>query len=175
MMPVPTHLKDCVVPGSSKIDEGALKAKVQCPCGGKVFELLYPGQTHEYDGRTIPCVAEITKKFFFLIKAECVKCGKEHPLLDADFHGWNGFVCHDPKQANVPRPPLVPWKCLECGGLEHKAGIEIQTEGKEDFISETDGEIDEDRWPDGFGWFTMSIECTKCSAKTPEWVSYETM
>jgi len=175
MMPVPTHLKECVVPGSSKIDETALKAKVQCPCGGKVFELLYPGQTHEYDGKTIPCVAEIKKKFFFLIKAKCAECGKEHLLLDKDFHGWNGFVCHDPKQAKLPRPPLVPWKCLECGDLKHKAAVVISTEGKEDFISETDGEIDEDRWPDGFGWFTMAIECTKCGSKSPEWVSYETM
>jgi hypothetical protein len=175
MMPVPTHLKGCVIPDSSAIDEGPLAAKVQCSCGGKTFHLLYIGQTHEYDGKPIPCVAEIKGKFFFLIKAKCASCAKEHVLLDKDFHGWNGLVCHDPLQAAQPRPPLVPWKCLECGGVQHKAHVQIQTEGKEDFISETDGEIDEDRWPDGFGWFTVSIECTKCGNKTREWVSYETM
>ena len=69
MMPVPTHLKGCVIPDSSAIDEGPLAAKVQCSCGGKTFHLLYIGQTHEYDGKPIPCVAEIKGKFFFLIKA----------------------------------------------------------------------------------------------------------
>jgi DNA-directed RNA polymerase subunit RPC12/RpoP len=175
MMPVPTHLKGCVVPGSAKVDETPLKAKVECPCGGKTFHLLYPGQTHEYDAKATPRVAQIKKKFFFVIKAKCAACGKEHLLLDKDFHGWNGFVCHDAAQAKLPRPPLVAWKCLKCGELEHKAGVVIQTEGKQDFVEETDGEIDEDRWPDGFGWFTMSIQCTQCGAKTPEWVSYETM
>jgi DNA-directed RNA polymerase subunit RPC12/RpoP len=174
-MPVPTHLKKCVIPGSSKIDETALKAKVQCPCRGKVFEMLYPGKTHMFQGKRYPCVAEIKKKFFFLITAKCVACGKEHLLLDKDFHGWDGFVCHDSKQAKLPRPVLVSWKCLECGGLPHKAHVEIQTQGKEDFVSETGGKFPTKRWPDGFGWFTLSVECAKCGFKTPEWVSYETM
>jgi hypothetical protein len=175
MMPVPTHLQGRVIPDSSAIDENPLAARVQCSCGGKTFRLLYPGQTHDYNGKPIPCVAEINKRFFFVIKAKCVACAAEHLLLDKDFHGWNGFVCHDPQQAGLPRPALVPWQCLGCRGLEHRAHIQIQTEGKDDFISETDGEIDENRWPDGFGWFTVAIECTKCGSKTPEWVSYETM
>jgi hypothetical protein len=62
MMPVPTHLKQCVVPGESTIDEEPLKATVQCPCGGNVFQLLYPGQTHEYAGEIIPCTAQIEKR-----------------------------------------------------------------------------------------------------------------
>jgi DNA-directed RNA polymerase subunit RPC12/RpoP len=175
MMPVPTHLKDCVVPHSAEIDEQPLKAMVRCPCGGMIFQLLYPGQTHEYDGEIIPCTAQIGKKFFFLIKVKCAACGKEHLLLDADFHGWDGFVCHDPNQAALPRPDLVAWKCLECGEEAHKADILIHAEGKDDFIEETGGTFDEKRWPDGFGWFTMNIECTKCGKKTSEWVSYETM
>jgi hypothetical protein len=175
MMPVPTHLRDCVIPENSTIDEEPLKAKVQCPCGGKIFHLLYPGQTQEYNGKKIPCTAEINGKFFFLIRAKCVTCGEEHLLLDEDFHGWDGFVCHDPEQARLPRPPLFPWKCLACGGLEHKVGVEIQTEGKQDFIDETGGEFDENRWPDGFGWLTISSECTKCGTKTPELFSCETM
>ena len=71
-MPVPTHLKECVIPDSPMIDESALKAKVQCSCGGMVFELFYPGQTHENQGKRIPCVAKIKEKFFFLIKVKCV-------------------------------------------------------------------------------------------------------
>jgi hypothetical protein len=175
MMPVPTHLRDCVVPSSSKVDEKPLKARVQCPCGGKRFHLLYPGQTQRHDGKKFPCVAKIKKTFFFLIKAKCTACGKEHLLLDKDFHGWNGLVCHDPKQAKLPRPPLVPWKCLACGELAHTARVEINAEGKQDFIEETDGEFDADRWPDGFGWFALSIQCTGCGVKTGEWAGYETM
>jgi hypothetical protein len=79
-----------------------------------------------------------------------------------------------PKQAVIPRPPL-PWKCLKCGELPHSVNVIIQTEGKQDFIEETDGEFDPKRWPDGFGRFTLSIKCKKCGKKTPEWVSYETM
>ena len=174
-MPVPTHLKDCVVPFSSEIDEAPLTAAVRCTCGDNVFELLYPGQTHPYGGTMIACVAEVDGKFFFVIKAKCSTCGEEHLLLDKDFHGWNGFVCHDAKQAKLPRPPLFPWECLECGSHEHKAQVEIRTAGKVHFISESDGTIDENRWPDGFSWFTMSTECSRCGNVTTEWVSYETM
>lgn len=175
MMPVPSHLVDCVAPKDSAIDQGPLDGDVRCPCGSGRFDLLFPGQTHEYQGETIPCTAEINGKFFFLIKARCGRCQREHLLLDADFHGWNGFVCHDANQASLPRPPLVPWKCLACGATEHEASVQIQTEGKDDFISESGGAFDEDRWPDGFGWFSMAIKCTGCGRHTPEWISYETM
>ncbi len=175
MMPVPSHLVDCVIPKDASIDENPLDADVRCPCGLTRFELLYPGQTHEYNGEIIPCTAEVEGKFFFVLKARCTGCQREHLLLDADFHGWNGFVCHDPEQAALPRPPLVAWKCLSCEGTEHQACVQIQTEGKEDFSEESDGEFDEDRWPDGFGWFSVAIKCTTCDKDTPEWVSYETM
>jgi ribosomal protein S27E len=174
-MPVPSHLVDCVVPKDATIDESPLDAVVRCACGSSRFDLLFPGQTHEYAGEKIPCTAEIDGKFFFLIKARCAGCEREHLLLDGDFHGWNGFVCHDSKQASLSRPLLVPWKCLSCGRAEHEASVQIQTEGKEDFVAETDGEFDDDRWPDGFGWFSMAIKCTGCGKETPEWVSYETM
>jgi hypothetical protein len=51
----------------------------------------------------------------------------------------------------------------------------IQTEGKDDFVSESGGEFDENRWPDGFGCFNMSIKCARCGLETPQWVSCETM
>ncbi len=175
MMPVPSHLIDCVVPRDAVIDESPLDAFVRCPCGSSRFDLLFPGTTHEWRGETIPCTAEIGGKFFFLVTARCTSCNRRHLLLDADFHGWNGFVCHDPKQASIERPPLRPWQCLSCGFTEHEASIWIQTEGKEHFVAETDGKIDGDRWPDGFGWFSMAIKCCGCGKQTPEWVSYETM
>jgi hypothetical protein len=175
MMPVPSHLKGFVVPKESDIDEALLDATVVCHCGSNRFELLYPGKTHEYGGETIPCTAKINGQFFFLLKARCTSCGIEHLLFDKDFHGWDGFVGHKESQASLPRPPLTVWHCLGCGKTEHKASVQIQTQGKQDFVEEGDGELDEDRWPDGFGWFTMPITCTGCGKHTPEWVSYETM
>jgi hypothetical protein len=175
MMPVPKHLKGCVIPRDSIVDEASLIGAVKCPCGGDHFQLLYPGQTHQWEGESIPCTAEIGKAFFFLIKAKCTECGKEHLVIDNDFHGWNGFICHDARQAALPRPPLVPWKCLACEGLEHTAEVAISTEGKTHFVEETDGEVDEDLWPEGFGWITIAIECKKCGKKSPQWVSFETM
>jgi len=47
--------------------------------------------------------------------------------------------------------------------------------GKEFFVAESQGEFDENDWPDGFCWFSMAIKCTGCGKNTPEWISYETM
>ena len=175
MMPVPTHLIGCVEPKESTIDETDLVANVVCPCGSNRYVLMFPGQTHNFDGAITPVTAKINGQLFFLIKARCTRCQKEYLLLDYDFHGWNGFVCHDPKQAALPRPALVPWDCLVCGNVEHEAAVRIQTNGKNDFISETGGKFNTDRWPDAFGCFNMSITCTGCKTETPEWVSCETM
>src|SRR4051812_20623501 len=159
MMRVPSHRGGFVRPKDSAVDETALDAEVVCRCGSRRFDLLYPGQTHEYRGEQIPCTAQINHHFFFIIKARCTACGRDHLLFDKDFHGWNGFVCHDEAQASLPRPPLVPWECLSCGKTEHEASVQIQTQGREGFVEEAEGELDEDRWPDGFGWFSMSISC----------------
>lgn len=176
MMPIPTHLKDVVVPRDERIDEEALSADIRCPCGGATFELLYPGQTHEYDGEIIPSTAEIGGRFFFLLKARCSSCSSEHLLLDADFHGWDGFVCHDSEQAAIERPTLTPWKCQSCGQTKHTGVVHIQTEGKEDFTTaQAGGDFDPDRWPDAFGWFSLDVTCDQCGKHSPELVSYETM
>ena len=111
MMPVPSHLQEIAVPRDSAIDEESLTADIRCPCGESKFELLYPGQAHEYGDGTIPCTAEIDGHFFFILKSRCARCKREHLLLDADFHGWNGFICHDPDQAAIARPPLITWRC----------------------------------------------------------------
>ena len=174
-MPIPTHLQDCVVPLDSAIDEEALSAAIRCPCGEAKFELLYPGETTEYEGEMIPCTAEIDGNFFLVLKARCASCSREHLLLDADFHGWNGFICHEPDQAALPRPQLVPWQCNGCGEQEHTGTVHIQTEGKEDFISEAPEEFDVNRWPDAFGWFSLDLVCSKCGKESRDLVSFETM
>ena len=175
MMPVPSHLVHCAVPKESGIDENPLDAVVRCPCGSKVFELLYPGQTRDFEGEAVPCVAKIGGKFFFLVKACCVACHRSHLLFDSDLHGWNGFVCHDAKQAAIPRPSLVPWACPSCGATAHEASVQIQTQGKEDFVVEAGPGFDAKRWADGFDWITMAIMCIGCGKHTGDWISYEAM
>lgn len=175
MMPIPSHLADCVVPKELTIDESPLDAIVRCPCGSTLFDLLYPGQTHDLGGEPAPCTAEIDGEFFFVIEARCSACQRVHLLLDSDFHGWNGFVCHDVKQAAIPRPSLVSWTCSSCGETAHEAMIQVQTQGKADFVAEAGHKFDADRWPDGFSWFSMAIKCAGCGKRTVDWISYETM
>ena len=174
MLPVPSHLKNILVPKSGIKEEDVLIGNLRCRCGSERFVLMYPGQTHEYKGDIIPCTAEIDGNFFFLIKAKCGKCGQEHLLFDKDFHGWDGLTCHDDAEAKLPRPPLIPWKCLSCGDLSHKATVKINFENKEDFIEQSCGEYDVDRWPDAFQWIWMTITCCNCSLVTENWVDYET-
>ncbi len=174
MMPVPTHLRGLAVARDDLNDEANLVANLRCPCGGTVFEVLHPGQTQDFGGVTYPCTIEIDGKFFFVVKMRCVSCSAEHVLLDQDFHGWDGFVCHDPQQAALPRPPLVGWACEVCGCHDHSAVVDIQTQGKEDFVSGGGEDFPPDRWPDGFGWLTLSTTCSKC-AHTRELISAETM
>lgn len=175
MMPIPTHLMDCVVPDDPNVDESPLIGSVRCPCGGRTFELLFPGNTHERRGEFVPCTAEIGGRYFFLIQAVCRACGTNHLLLDVDFHGWNGFVCRNPQQAALPRPTLVPWKCVKCGDVSHTAVIDVRSEGKEFCVGEADGAIEDDQWHEAFGWFTISIECAGCGHSDKTWVSCETM
>ncbi|HEX4613156.1 MAG TPA: hypothetical protein VH092_33515, partial [Urbifossiella sp.] len=113
-------------------------------------------------------------RWFFLLRIRCVACGRDHLLFDRDFHGWDGYVCHQPEQAELPRPPLVPWRCESCGGEEHRGTVGISTEGSRDFTECARG-FPVDRWPDGFGWFSVGIECCRCGHKPDVWVSYETM
>lgn len=174
-MPVPSHLRGLVEPLDSTIDEESLSARIRCPCGDDSLELLYPGQTHEYGGEIIPCTAEVDGRFFFVLKSRCTGCGREHLLLDADFHGWNGLVCHDADQAALARPPLVPWTCQSCGETRHRGLVHIQTQGKDDFVAEAGEEFDHSRWPDAFGWFSLDLTCCKCGKESSELVSYETM
>ena len=175
MMPAPTHLKDWVVPDNAIVDEENFIGTVRCPCSSKELKILYPGQTHEYKGEDIPCTAEINGVFFFLITVLCKLCGEKHILFDKDFHGWDGYICHDKKQASLPRPNLTEWTCLACSNVWHTAQISIETQGKDDFIEEAGDIFPAEKWIDAFSWFTMSIKCCQCGHETNDWVSYETM
>jgi hypothetical protein len=175
MMPVPTHLIGLVAPHDATPDEEALEATIRCPCSEDKFELLYPGQTQVYQGNPIPCTAQIGDRFFFVLKSRCTTCCREHLLFDKDFHGWDGFVSHDPEQAAQERPPLVPWRCQGCGELRHTGVVHIQTQGRQDFIDEAGSDFDANRWRDAFGWISLDLTCAGCGKHSPELISYETM
>ena len=174
-MPVPSHLRECVHPLDDRLDESPLEGSLRCGCGATAFQFLYPGEVREWAGTNVPCVKEIDGRFFFLVVARCASCGKDHLLLDIDFHGWDGFVCHDPEQAAIPRPALVIWNCENCGGDTHRGTVRICGEGSEDFLREAANQFPAERWPDAFGWFSLDSECTRCGMRTQELFDCETM
>jgi hypothetical protein len=174
MMPVPTHLGDIVVPRDQVVDEELLIGDVRCRCGSRDFTLMYPRGTQQYEGSIYPCAVEVDGNFFFVVKAVCSKCSADYTLFDKHFHGWDGFLCHNPAKAALPRPALIEWKCQSCGSLNHKAVIEVCSQGKDYFVGATEGEFDEEEWPDAFEWISISITCSECGFKTEKWVDYET-
>jgi hypothetical protein len=175
MMATPNHLEGLVVRDDTEFDEQPLVAPVRCPCGGEVFEILYPGQTHDCNGETVPCVAKVGGNFFLVLKVQCKTCEQEHVLLDKDKHGYNGYVCHDPDQSSLPRPGLTSWQCLGCCGTGHRVVVTICTAGRAHFEGETDGEFDPETWPEAFSWFRLGARCVVCDRDTPGLIDYETM
>ena len=175
MMPVPSHLVGIAAPSEAMLDEAPLRADLRCDCGSQSFEFLFPGQTHSIGGREVPCTADVDGHYFDIVSSRCSECKLERVLLDADFHGWNGFICHDPAQAAIPRPPLVAWQCRNCGGTAHSGNIYIAGEGRADLVREVGSGFDADRWPDAFGWFTLSCTCRRCGQDSPDLFECETM
>lgn len=174
MHPLPKHLRGVVSPAEEQ-EENCVEGKVVCTCKRDEFSLMYPGQTHEFDGQVIPCTAEISGNFFFILRADCLNCQNQHLLFDSHLHGWNGFICHEEEQARLPRPALVAWKCLECGGVGHKLDIRINGESQEEFEENAGEEYGLDAWPEAFGWISVSVSCTTCGKRTDDLVSYESM
>lgn len=175
MLPVPPHLKATVDLPSVESGDDFVTARLHCSCGSEHFRLRHPGQTHEYRGEQIPRTAEIEGRFYFVLDAQCVGCGEDRLLFDADLHGWNGVRCHDPEQANWPRPPLVVWRCARCAGDTHSAEITISGESFEDFRENSDEDATPEQWAECYGWFSMAIRCVGCGKETASWVEYETM
>lgn len=175
MIPAPKHLLGCTNPAAESAEETQYIGDVHCSCGGTVFQMLHTGATKEYAGELIPCVARINGGYFLLVAARCAHCDREHLLLDNDFHGWNGFVCHDKAQAERPRPPLVAWPCRKCQQTAFAARVTISSEGKEFAIEEADGDLDETNWQEAFGWIDIAIRCQSCGDEQTDWISYETM
>ena len=173
--PLPTHLRPFAVPREGIGEAHRVEADIRCPCGETRFELRYPGVTSDWEGRQGPCDAQIGDHYFFRLEARCLGCGCDHLLLDKDFHGWDGLVCHDPAQAALPRPPLVAWTCVECAGTSHTGMVAIAVESRESTLEDAGDDLDPERWYDAFGWFSLDLVCSQCGRAEPDLVSYETM
>jgi hypothetical protein len=62
----------------------------------------------------------------------------------------------------------------KCGSVPHGGRISVYGEGKDDFV-ESAADFPPDRWPDGFGWFFLSLACKSCGSEIDHWIDYETM
>src|SRR5262249_23070039 len=114
-------------------------------------------------------------EWFFVIKAVCAACRKEHVLFDSHFHGCDGFLQHEEEKAALPRPRLWPWWCLLCGSPVHEGRITVILDYKDRYFEYGYAEkFGADRWPDAYGCFGMGIKCCACGHDTPCWVDYET-
>ncbi len=109
-----------------------------------------------------------------IIKAKCSQCSTTYLLFDNDYHGWNGHVCGGDNR-HSERPQTKSWNCDACSNKQHKLVVEISSQGKEDFIQESEGDFPEEEWTEGFEWIVIKTECQKCKKKNPQWISYETM
>src|SRR5438270_680843 len=147
MMPLPSHLRNCVLPSEANVDEEPLQGIVKCSCGSECFQLLHPGEIVVRGDRRSPGHLHASRHSFFIITAKCDRCETEHLLFDKVLHGWNGFVCRDPVASKLPRPPLQPWKCLNCESIVHKATVHIGSEGKAGFVEVARGIFEGTEWP----------------------------
>jgi hypothetical protein len=139
------------------------------------FRLLFPGKTHIFQGKQTPVTTKIGDAYFFLVRAKCEKCELQHLVFDCDFHGWNGFVCHDKFQASLPRPPLFPWRCVRCKEEKHRAVVSVTSQGKADFVDEAGPAFKSSQWAEGFECLALHLVCRGCSLQTSPWIACEAM
>ncbi len=175
-LPFPKHLRPFVRPllTRSKADHQFV-GRMRCRCGGTTFRLLFPGKTHEFQGKITPATMKVGDAYFFLVRARCERCEREHLVYDQDLHGWNGFVCRNQAQASLARPPLSPWRCLRCRGETHRAVVEVSSQGRKDFIEEAGPAFRPSQWPEAFQSLSLELVCRSCSFRTSPWVACEAM
>ncbi len=175
-LPFPKHLHDFVQPMvSASKAEHLFVGRLQCRCGAGTFRFFYPGETHEFQGSTVPCTATIDGAYFFLVRAACEGCGSEYLVIDQDLHGWNGVVCHDAAQAALERPPLTVWPCSRCRDERHRAVVTVTSQGKADFEEEAGPDFEPSQWAEGFESLSLDLVCQGCGLETSSWISCETM
>ncbi len=173
-LPIPKHLYELMHPIGEENDEFNVNGKLKCNCGIESFEIKLVGDDSDYKKEQVIKVTEVNDGYFLIIKTHCKNCNSEHLIFDNDFHGWNGFVCGGDNR-EMERPETKQWNCDACENSEHKLELNIESQGKEDFMEEGGDEFGEDNWIEGFSWITIKTECSNCGKKNSEWISYETM
>ena len=180
MSKAPEHLTSISIRDEGSSTEEKYVASIKCTCGNQSLEISHSQCDVEESG--IPQDAEIDGNFFFVIKAKCPECEKNHLVFDSDYHGWDGFVCHNEyDNRKHPRPPMQTWKCSECSSSLHQLKVEISMDPEvilqEGPVEDDDGGIilDEGNYENGFDWIAMSIKCCSCGHEQEGWVEYETM
>lgn len=176
-MNFPEYLKSNLLINNYTYNNHVAKADLQCKCGCLNFKVLYPGSTVNINGKTYACAFQTNTDSFFLIKIECAECQNVYLLFDADLHGWDGFYCHDSKQAALERPPLTPWTCLSCGHKFHKVSMKIDHTDRNEFEEiqqRKNKSFVESEWLLSFEWIWIGITCCNCGFKNSDWVDYET-
>ena len=176
---MPTNLADWAVPEVIPTDGFIFQVRLRCTCGGERLRLLHLGgvQQHPSWGEHVAYPAEVTvgDRRLFLVRAECVGCGQSKLIFDADLHGRTAIVEHDAARATAPRPQLVPWACVRCGGQEHGAVARYVLHCPEDFDFGVRPRCPDARREDAFVWFGIDATCSRCGLFTWLWVEYETL
>lgn len=175
MYPIPKNLQKIIIPKGTKNNEFQFYGQLTCSCGNNHFEVLYVGDDTYYAKERTIKVVEIGKKYFLIVKAQCKQCHKIHLLFDKDYHGWNGFVCEGFGSRIHPRPKSKKWNCINCSNSEHKVNINIFSKGQQDFIEETEGQLNKTDWVEGYSLIRIGIECVFCGLSNKGWTSCETM
>ncbi len=169
MLPIPKHLTNFLVPVGEDNNEFNVKGLIKCTCGNESFKInLYADLEASYLK-----VRKYENDYALVIYVTCAECQKEYLLFDKSKHGWNGFVCDD--GVAVPKNILEEYFCKNCDSQSHSLELTISSQGKEDFIEESDDEFDEDDWVEAFEFIEINTKCSECDCYTKEWVSYETM
>ena len=174
MLPIPKHLESILKPIGESNNEFEVTGKIVCDCGSENFTIEIVGDDADYQKDNIIKVTEIGGNYFLIVKVKCNNCGKEHLILDNDYHGWNGFVCGG-ESRNLPRPDTENWNCNKCQNTNHSLVVNIHSQGQENFIEEGEEEFDPNDWIEAFEWITIKIICKSCGETNNEWISYETM
>ncbi|MDR2967962.1 MAG: hypothetical protein LBU74_08470 [Methanobacteriaceae archaeon] len=173
IIPLPKHLKDILIPIGDSNTEFQLIGKIVCRCGSEEFTIEFVGDDSNYQKDDVIKVAEIDENYFLIIKVKCNSCNKENLIFDNDYHGWNGFVCEGDSR-KLGRPETEDWQCNKCQNTNHSMIVEIASNGQDDFIEETEGELDREDWTEAFSWITIQVICNSCGETNNEWISYET-
>ena len=159
ILPIPTHLKEILIP--IKKEPLNIFGNIKCICGCVHFKVMYTEQDYGY------------------VKCICDSCNNEYLIFDSRKHGWDGYVCKGFSQV-IETTKLRNYLCEECNSHIFHVNVTIFSQGRADFCRELKNEIAEglfsqNEWVEAFERINISLTCTKCKKEILDFVDYETM